>query len=111
METNLFSYRIYYTDGSTWDSSMGEPWDAPRYGIQIIIMRHPDPQERPYLVWQGDYYIWIKDQWLPVDRFGFDMYYFNRLFSHRKAALAGEYTDNNNFEDIRKRAMSDPDFF
>lgn len=107
----MLTYRIYYTDGSTWDSSQGEPWDAPRHGVQVICMRHPDKQERPYLVWQSDYYIWMQDQWFPADRFAFDMYYFVRSFPHRKAALAGEYTDNDNFVTIRDRAMSDPDFF
>lgn len=103
-------WRIYYTDGSTFDSTQGEPWDAPRYGVQVIVQDHVDPQERPYLVWQGDYYIW-KGQWFPVDRFAFDMYYFVNTLSGRKVGLAGEYTDNDNWVAITRRAMKDPDFF
>lgn len=108
METNSLSYRIYYTDGSTWDSTQGEPEDAPRYGVQVIVQKHPDPQERPFLTWQGDYYIWKKNQWFPVDRFAFDMYYF---VQNGEVGLAGEYTDNDNWKALMDRAMKDPDFF
>ena len=35
-------WRVYYTDGSTFDSSMGSPQDAPAYGIAGIIQNAPD---------------------------------------------------------------------
>jgi hypothetical protein len=111
METGSLQYKIYYTDGSTWDSSMGEPWEAPRAGVQIIVQRHPDPQERPFLCFRGDYYIWRKNQWFAVDLFGYWYYYFVRKLDHPHAVLAGEYATNEEWNEVFDQAQFDKDFF
>jgi hypothetical protein len=36
------SWRIYYADGSTFDSTMGKWADAPPFGVQCIVYYHPD---------------------------------------------------------------------
>lgn len=35
-------WRIYYTDGTTFDSTMGEPEDAPCWGVAAISQVDPD---------------------------------------------------------------------
>jgi hypothetical protein len=37
------SWRIYYADGSTFDSSMGTWADAPRFGVECVVYYHEPP--------------------------------------------------------------------
>jgi hypothetical protein len=104
-------WRIYYADGSTFDSSDGKPWDAPATRVLIINQRHHDPRERPFLVWQRDYYLWRFDRWYAVSYDALLFYWFIEKYPHPRAALAGETVDNPTWESIKKSARSDMDFF
>jgi hypothetical protein len=54
------TWRIYYSDGLTFDSSQGEPCEAPAWGV-IVIAQSNDLVGRQ-LVHQKDYY-WWEDAW------------------------------------------------
>lgn len=36
------AWRIYYADGSTFDSTMGKWADAPPFGVQCVVWYHVD---------------------------------------------------------------------
>lgn len=35
-------WRIYYDDGGTFDSTLGEPWEAPKVGVIVIAQQHKE---------------------------------------------------------------------
>ena len=39
------SWRIYYADGSTFDSTMGTWADAPPFGVQCVVYYHVEPHK------------------------------------------------------------------
>jgi hypothetical protein len=75
-------WRIYYGDGSTFDSGQGEPADAPSLNVQAIVQRDPSPHGVGRFVIHGggqrpnrvplDYYCWDAERgiWLGCDLFG-----------------------------------------
>ena len=72
-------WRIYYSDGSTYN---GDPFEAPQVDVQAIA------QGEPFIVMQGrDAYFWKDDRWNPCDVPGMWDY----LMMHRgpKAVLFG----------------------
>lgn len=56
------AWRIYYADGSTFDSKQGSWADAPPFGVQCIVWYHVDPfktvqmeaNDESIYVWQGE---------------------------------------------------------
>jgi hypothetical protein len=61
-------WRVYYDGGATFDSTQGEPEDAPSWGIACIV--------QPYIesgrtITQGyDYYVFTENMWIGMDRTG-----------------------------------------
>jgi hypothetical protein len=106
-------WRIYYADGTTFDSTQGEPWDAPGTRVIIILQRHHDVREKPYFVWRGDYYLWKHDRWYAVDYGALLQYWFQDQLhlKHHRASLSGETVDNPTWTRITELAGKDPDFF
>lgn len=107
----MINWRIYYADYSTFDSSQGEPEDAPGTRVVLILQRHHDPRERAYFQWMKDYYLWKNDRWYAVDYGALLLYWFMEKYKHSRAALAGETVSNPDWEFIRERAKKDKDFF
>jgi len=56
------AWRIYYADGSTFDSTQGTWADAPPFGVQCIVWYHTPPFKTVHTeafddsvyVWQGE---------------------------------------------------------
>lgn len=66
----MLNWRIYYDDGSTFDSSDGAPEDAPAFGVQCIVERDPDVG-RIILADDDWYYFDVKwGRWLKSDLYG-----------------------------------------
>lgn len=107
------NWRIYYADGSVFDSSQGNPEHAPATGIAVIAQVNPLPDDRPCLQMMTDYYIWLGDQWLGCDLFRLWQYLFvdNAKYEFPRAALAGETIASEAFLAIRSTAEQDSDFF
>ena len=61
---------IFYTDGSTFTCTDGEPWDAPRRSVQSIASVK-DRGDDWYNVNQHDYYYWEAENggWNEADMF------------------------------------------
>jgi hypothetical protein len=55
------SWRIFYADGSTFDSTMGTWAEAPPFGVQCVVYYH-DPRPYKTLHTEGNdaslYYFW-----------------------------------------------------
>jgi hypothetical protein len=104
-------WRVYYADGTTFDSEQGAPEDAPGTRVVLIIQRHSDPRERPFFQWMKDYYVWKHERWFAVDQGAFMFYIFTEKYPCPKTALAGETVTNEMWLEIQERAKVDPDFF
>jgi hypothetical protein len=63
-------WTVYYIDGSTFSSDDGEPKDAPRQGVALIVQYVPDRK----VEWKHDTYCWEHGMWIPHDRFGCETY-------------------------------------
>jgi hypothetical protein len=95
-------FRIYYDDGSTFD---GDPFDAPFWGVLIIVEKDRDHGRR--IVSNGDYYVWIDGRWRAKDHIGLIDYL--QQPGHRKA-VCGRMVENDHFTAVYMRADADPDF-
>lgn len=102
------TWRIYYDDGSTFDSTMGTPVEAPGLGVQAIVQ--PDERVGRVLLTRFDWYYWRVDlgEWWASDLFGL----LDQLTSDRDGRVQAVKAGRNAvaYDDILKRAMDDPDF-
>jgi len=61
-------WRIYYADGTTFDSQAGSPRDAPAWGVQVIVQACIESGR--YLLNTFDYYVHRGGKWYGVDGIG-----------------------------------------
>lgn len=104
----MIDWRVYYSDGSTFDNSKGEPDDAPAFGV--VCIPQPDLVTGRMIMhgWDWYYYVPDSDQWWGSDLQGV----LDRLL-HRLPVLAllqGRNVSNEVFREIFGRADKDPDF-
>jgi hypothetical protein len=100
-------WRIFYTDGSTYSSLDGSPYDAPPDGVQVIVKA--DADNGRFLVAQRDYY-WFdhqRQEWFGGDIGGF--------WQHLRKpgpskVLFGEFVTNAEYNRCITAALSDPAF-
>jgi hypothetical protein len=104
---------IYYSDGTTFSSADGEPWQAPARKVIIINQRHEDPDERPYVQHRENYYIWLGYRWLGCDRDRLTEYWFldNMVHDFRRASLMGYTAPNAVYDAIVRAAKQDEEFY
>lgn len=104
------AWRIYYADGTTFDSTEGEPWEAPGVGVVCIVQ--PDPDTGRTIQARWDWYAWHRDtrDWWGHDPFGIlDQLTADRL--DRVASVkAGRTVSATEYRAIYDRANADPDF-
>lgn len=101
-------WRIYYGDGSTFDSTQGEPEDAPAFDFQCVVQ--PDPRVGRTVMAGWDWYYYRVDigEW-----WGSDIHGLLDLLLHRfpiKAVCQGRHSYNPVYTEIIKKASEDPDF-
>lgn len=99
-------WRIYYSDGTTFDNLAGGPEDAPALGVMLIAQ--VDVMTGRYYQSGSDFYIWLDEyeRWLGVDTFGRLTY---DVRPGWKRCLFGETVPNEQFRKIVKIADDDPD--
>lgn len=106
----MVRWRIYYADGSTFDSTMGDPWEAPGLGVVCIVQGDPDTGRGVQSRW--DWYAWRRDtrDWWGHDGFGIlDQLTADRL--DRVAAVkAGRTVSSEDYGRLFALANADPDF-
>lgn len=94
-------WRIYYADGTTFDSGKGEPKSAPAFGVQVIVQYDSGKQ----VISRSDYY-WFDGIWYGGDLFGL----FDFLARDGGPVKFGRCLPRAEFDAIHKRAVEDPDF-
>ena len=111
----MLKWRIYYSDGTTFDSNQGEPWEAPGRGIICIVQPDPSPmmQNVNTQVLRGHPYYWYHREWgywLHSDRDGFIDQFNNDREDVVCALKMGRWADFVKYYKIIDRANNDPDF-
>ena len=100
-------WRIYYADGSTFDSTEGEPHEAPSVGF-IVSVGYDENGDR-YLMHGWDHYCYDKasSQWWGMDLMGvFDRLRRNVLYAYKE----GRTVTKKEWAAITERAHQDRDF-
>ena len=100
-------WRIFYDDGSTYDSTMGGPSDAPSEGF-ICAIGYDETGKR-YIMHGWDFYQWDFEahQWWGMDLPGlFDRLRRNKVYAYKEGRTVMRKT----WEAIMIRANNDPDF-
>lgn len=106
----MLTWRIYYDDGSTFDSDQGEPWDAPGLGVALILQRREG--EGRLVMHRWDWYVWRCDlgEWWGHDLFGL----LDQLTDDRagvvRAVKAGRMLSTPDWNALYTRAIEDADF-
>lgn len=105
------NWRIYYGDGTTFDDSMGSPFEAPSINVQVIVGYDRDNGRQMLHFW--DWYYYRNDdigEWWGADIHGL----LDQLLHDKKgeiiAVKQGRTLGNNAYQEIVKRAQADPDF-
>lgn len=99
-------WRIYYDDGSVFDSTMGEPEDA--YGHGIIAITEASEDLGRVILNGWNWYYYDGKNWWGADVHGL----LDRLCAHLPvyAVCQGRMTSSDNWKDTLDRAVTDPDF-
>lgn len=98
-------WRIYYGDGSTYDSTTGNPEEAPPLNVQLIIMSDTENGRRILHLW--DWYYWTGIEWWGSDLHGM---LDNLLHGKIVAVKQGRNVSNKTYHDLMKKATQDKDF-
>jgi hypothetical protein len=104
----MIDWRVYYSDGSTFDSSQGTPDDAPAFGVQEILQLADDGRIRD-VVTGADFYLYCEDgKWTGSDLVGLIERLANRIpFS---GTLIGRWEPVDVYQAILRTAEEDTDF-
>jgi len=101
-------WRIYYADGSTFDSTQGAPADAPSFGVQAIVQR--DKYYGRRILRMVDYYCWSPTARKWLDLFDSSAVILRAIRDPGLIVKAGEYIDEQRYEKILIGVTNDPDF-
>jgi len=101
-------WRIYYADGSTFDSDQGAPDDAPGYGALLILQLSEGGRSRD-TVYGADFYLFTEaGVWIMADKMSVVDMMVNRVpFS---GFLAGRWVHTDDYWEVTKAAYADRDF-
>lgn len=103
----MLNWRIFYDDGTTFDSTQGEPHEAPAWGF-VCAVGYDDADKR-YVMCGWDHYCFDRgaDQWWGCDMVGWlDRSLRGVMYAHK----AGRTVTNAQYKAIIKAAQDDADF-
>lgn len=106
MQHNIM-WRIYYDNGSTFDSNEGSPEEAPAYGF-ICAIGYDEGGNR-YIMHGWDNYCYDKEtnQWWGMDYLGLiDRLTMNKVYAYK----VGRTVTKTMFREIMHKADQDKDF-
>lgn len=75
----MLEWCVYYDDGSTYSNLDGRPWDAPKSGVQAIVVLDPAVGWFPlYGTRENDFFCydaaWEIPRWRNMEHWGFQEY-------------------------------------
>ena len=101
-------WKIYYDDGTTFDSDQGQPHEAPAMGF-ILALGYDQAGTR-HIMQGWDHYCFDRatQQWWGMDLFGvFDRLRFNKeIYAYKEGRTISKIA----WQDMLIRANNDPDF-
>lgn len=107
---SAINWRIFYTDGSTFDSSQGSPQDAPEWGVICIVQHDADVGRTIMRRWDFYYFHPIDQNFWGCDIFGYiDIGVNGRPFTPGSLKI-GCTISTPQFQEILSIADSDPAF-
>ena len=94
---------VWYSDGTSFASDDGEPWEAPRDGVICIAVEKQSCGR--YLISSRSYYCWHfhEGQWVPHDRDGERQYL--RQPGKEKVVLEGYEVSKERYGEIQHHAL------
>ena len=102
MPSPSLKWRIYYGDGSYFDSVQGTPWEAPRTNVQVII------QEDDRLGWEilsgNNEFYYGERGWYGANGFTF---YDHLIRAKYPLIVFGRMLSNEEYAAIEKRVLDD----
>lgn len=99
----MINWRIYYADGTRWDSTFGTWEDAPTDGVVCVVVRDP---EFGRLILNGlDYYYSLSD-----DEIGHTRDIGPQLRARARWLKFGAAVPRLEWKDALREAINDPDF-
>lgn len=104
----MIAWRIYYDDGSSFDSTMGSPEDAPSYGILTIV--YPDKDVGRIVMSGWDWYFYHDEE---KNWWGADVHGLLDQLCHNlpvRAVKQGRNAPNDVWKKAVADATNDPDF-
>ena len=104
----MIEWRIYYSDGSTFDSSQGTPDDAPAFGVHVILQLADNGRLRDPVV-GADYYLFSESgKWVGADLVALIEKLANRVpFS---GFLVGRWEPTDEYLAVLRKSEKDADF-
>jgi len=101
-------WRVYYKDGSTFDSTQGKPDDAPPYNVLMVIQKADGDTRRDELMGAEYYFFERGGGWVGADWPGVvDKLVHRVVFS---GFLTSVYQPRDQYEAVIQTAQADPDF-
>lgn len=101
-------WRIYYSDGSTFDSLDGAPESAPPFSVQAIVQKDRVFGRR--ILRMVDYFAFSPKEQRWLDLFDASAVIVRSLRDPGLIIKSGEYINERQYEEILKKATNDPDF-
>lgn len=105
----MLKWRIYYDNGTTFDSTQGGPGDAPAWGALMIVQL--DPTVGRHIMWHPEkgFFVWCKEhgEWDIKDFTGLLDFLAN--FPGCVVRM-GRGVPNDRFQAIYRSAVDDPGF-
>lgn len=111
----MIKWRIYYDDFSTFDSTMGQPWESPGRGVVCIVQvdpNHPNYNVNTQIL-RGHPYYWFDIEWgywMHSDRDGVLDQFISDRKDVKKALKQGRWASYADYHAIVDLAKKDPDF-
>jgi hypothetical protein len=94
---------VHYDDGTSFTSTDGDPWEAPRDGVQVVQVAH---EYTGRLIWHSfDYYCWQEGEWVPRGLIGLHDYL--RQPGADKIVLQGRAVAYRRFRAVYDQAVAD----
>lgn len=96
-------WKVYYTENRTYNGSVE---NVPIWEVLLIVER--DRNHGRKIVSGGDYYIFDNERWQSVDSVGM-LQYMARPGMYKRF-LVGVMIDDDDWNEVVKKARNDPDF-
>lgn len=84
-------WHIFYDDGTVFTNAQTHSLDVPNYGVICIVQKKLDGQN--HILHGTDFYLFVDDSWIAVDKFGALDHLMHKLESI-KCAISGRTVTN-----------------